>query len=58
MSTRVIELKRSVFESNDERAELLRGELKDKGIFLLNLMILLQLTKMENFIQNKVKMVL
>jgi hydrogenase nickel incorporation protein HypB len=38
MSTRVIELKRSVFESNDERAELLRGELKDKGIFLLNLM--------------------
>lgn len=38
MSTRIIELKRSVFESNDERAELLRGELKDKGIFLLNLM--------------------
>ncbi|MBE5842554.1 MAG: hydrogenase nickel incorporation protein HypB [Butyrivibrio sp.] len=38
MSTRVIELKRSVFESNDERADLLRGELKDKGIFLLNLM--------------------
>ncbi|WP_408069908.1 hydrogenase nickel incorporation protein HypB [Butyrivibrio sp. JL13D10] len=38
MSTRIIELKRSVFESNDERAELLRKELKDKGIFLLNLM--------------------
>ncbi len=38
MSTRVIELKRSVFESNDERADLLRKELKDKGIFLLNLM--------------------
>jgi hydrogenase nickel incorporation protein HypB len=38
MSTRIIELKRSVFESNDERAELLRGELKDKGVFLLNLM--------------------
>ncbi len=38
MSTRIIELKRSVFESNDERADLLRGELKDKGIFLLNLM--------------------
>ena len=38
MSTRVIELKRSVFESNDERAELLRKELKDKKIFLLNLM--------------------
>ena len=38
MSTRIIELKRSVFESNDERADLLRSELKDKGIFLLNLM--------------------
>ncbi|WP_029323995.1 hydrogenase nickel incorporation protein HypB [Butyrivibrio sp. AE3004] len=38
MSTRIIELKRSVFESNDERAELLRKELKEKGIFLLNLM--------------------
>ena len=38
MSTRVIELKRSVFESNDERAELLRRELKEKKIFLLNLM--------------------
>ena len=38
MSTRIIELKRSVFESNDERADLLRGELKEKGIFLLNLM--------------------
>ena len=38
MSTRIIELKRSVFESNDERADLLRSELKNKGIFLLNLM--------------------
>ena len=38
MATRVIELKRSIFESNDERANLLRGELKEKGIFLLNLM--------------------
>lgn len=35
---RVIEVKRSVFESNDERAELLRNELKKKGVFLLNLM--------------------
>ena len=35
---RVIEVKRSVFESNDERAELLRSELKKKGVFLLNLM--------------------
>lgn len=35
---RVIEVKRSVFESNDERAALLRDELKKKGVFLLNLM--------------------
>ena len=35
---RVIEVKRSVFEDNDKDAELLRGELKSKGVFLLNLM--------------------
>lgn len=35
---RVIEVKKSVFESNDERAALLRKDLKDKGVFLLNLM--------------------
>lgn len=35
---RVIEVKKSVFESNDERAVLLRKDLKDKGVFLLNLM--------------------
>ena len=35
---KIIEVKRSVFASNDERAELLRKELKEKGIFLLNLM--------------------
>lgn len=35
---RVIEVKQSVFASNDERADLLRKELKEKGIFLLNLM--------------------
>ncbi len=35
---RVIEVKQSVFASNDERAALLRKELKEKGIFLLNLM--------------------
>ena len=29
---RVIEVKKSVFESNDERAALLRKDLKDKGI--------------------------
>ena len=32
---RVIEVKKSVFESNDERAALLRKDLKDKGVFLL-----------------------
>ncbi len=31
-------MKKSVFESNDERAALLRKDLKDKGVFLLNLM--------------------
>ena len=35
---RVIKKKKSVFESNDERAALLRKDLKDKGVFLLNLM--------------------
>lgn len=35
---RVIEIKQSVFENNDEQAEKLRGELKSKGVFLLNLM--------------------
>ena len=35
---RVIEIKKSVFEDNDNDANLLRKELKDKGVFLLNLM--------------------
>lgn len=35
---KVIEIKKSVFEDNDKDAENLRKELKDKGIFLLNLM--------------------
>ena len=35
---RVIEIKQSVFESNDKDADALRKELKEKGIFLLNLM--------------------
>lgn len=35
---RVIEVKRSVFADNDRRAEELRGELRKKGLFLLNLM--------------------
>ena len=35
---KIIEVKQSVFASNDERADLLRKDLKDKGVFLLNLM--------------------
>ena len=37
-NVRVIEIKKSVFEDNDRDADKLRNELKDKGIFLLNLM--------------------
>lgn len=35
---RVIEVKRSIFENNDKDAERLRAELKEKKVFLLNLM--------------------
>ena len=35
---RVIEIKKSIFESNDRDADNLRAELKAKGVFLLNLM--------------------
>jgi len=35
---RVIEIKKSVFDSNEKDADNLRKELKAKGIFLLNLM--------------------
>ena len=35
---RVIEVKRSVYESNDREADALRAQLKEEGIFLLNLM--------------------
>ena len=37
-NVRVIEVKRSIFESNDQDAEKLRGELKESKTFLLNLM--------------------
>ena len=37
-SVRVIEIKKSVFENNDRQADQLRQELREKGIFLLNLM--------------------
>jgi hydrogenase nickel incorporation protein HypB len=35
---KVIEIKKSVFEDNDKDAALLRKDLKDKGVYLLNLM--------------------
>ena len=35
---RVIEIKKSVFADNDKDADILCGELKSKGVFLLNLM--------------------
>lgn len=35
---RILEIKQSVFADNDEQADALRKELKEKGIFLLNLM--------------------
>ena len=35
---RIIEIKKSVFASNEQDADALRGELKSRGVFLLNLM--------------------
>ncbi|MGN0980655.1 MAG: hydrogenase nickel incorporation protein HypB [Candidatus Avoscillospira sp.] len=35
---RILEIKQSVFANNDAQAERLRRELKEKGIYLLNLM--------------------
>ena len=35
---RILEIKQSVFADNDRQAELLRKELKEKKVFLLNLM--------------------
>lgn len=35
---RVIEIKKSVFADNNKDADALRADLKDKGVFLLNLM--------------------
>ncbi len=35
---RVIEVKRSIFESNEKEADKLRAKLKEKGTFLINLM--------------------
>lgn len=35
---KILEVKESVFKNNDERAEKLRAEMKEKKVFLLNLM--------------------
>ena len=37
-NVKVIEIKKSVFADNDKDAAMLREELKEKGVFLLNLM--------------------
>ena len=37
-NVRIIEVKRSIFENNDREADRLRAELKEKKVFLLNLM--------------------
>ncbi len=37
-NVKIIEIKKSVFENNDRAADELRGELKNRGVFLLNLM--------------------
>ena len=35
---RILEIKQSVFADNDRQADLLRADLRKKGVFLLNLM--------------------
>lgn len=37
-TVRILEVKQSVFANNDAQADKLRAELKEKGIYLLNLM--------------------
>ena len=37
-TVRILEVKQSVFANNDVQADKLRQELKEKGIYLLNLM--------------------
>ena len=60
-SVRIIEVKQSVFEHNDRDAAALRKELKEKGIFLLNLMAspgagkTTALTKVLNILKNEMK---
>lgn len=35
---RVLEIKKTVFSGNDERAKKLRNDLEQRGVFLLNVM--------------------
>jgi len=37
-TVRVVEIKKSVFENNGRRAEMLRASLRDRGVFMMNLM--------------------
>lgn len=58
---RILEIKQSVFEDNDHQANLLRKELKEKKVFLLNLMSspgsgkTTTLTKTINLLKNEMK---
>ena len=58
---KIIEVKESVFAHNDQDAAALRKELKDKGIFLINLMSspgsgkTTTLTKLINMLKDKMK---
>lgn len=60
-TVRVIEIKKSVFEDNDIDANNLRKELKEKGVFLLNLMSspgsgkTTTLTKTINYLKNDLR---
>ena len=37
-NVKILEIKQSVFASNDREADEVRAQLKEKGVFLLNLM--------------------
>ena len=54
---RVIEVKKSVFESNDERAALLRKDLKDKGAFAEGFEGMDYNTQMNQFLTGEVAMI-
>ena len=58
---RIIEIKKSVFAANEKNADDLRKELKQKGVFLLNIMSspgsgkTTTLTKLINLLKDKIK---